>query len=170
MRRALLGIVLPVFFSTIGFVWVLVLHLFSTGTAVSIYALVLGAIALTALAQVARGSELERPSTFELAQRRVPPTERRPDDLIRLEREVYLGVSNAFYLHVRLRRTLREVADSLLRRRALELDAGGPKVEVLLGPEAWELLRPDRAPPDDREGAGISTPELRRLVEALERI
>jgi hypothetical protein len=43
-------------------------------------------------------------------------------------------------------------------------------VRALLGEELWELLRPDRRPPEDRLGPGLPLPQLQAAVERLEAI
>ena len=86
----------------------------------------------------------------------------------KLAREVQLGMQTAFDLHYRLRPTLVEVAENRLAGRGVRLES--ERARGLLGEEAWEVLRPDRPPPHDRNAPGISTDELGRLVGALERI
>ncbi len=84
-------------------------------------------------------------------------------DVARMEREVTLGVANAFDLHVRLLPHLREIAQARLERsgRTLSPETAG---------RWWELLRPDRPEPDDRFASGISERDLRALVADLERM
>jgi hypothetical protein len=156
--------------ATITWVSLLAAHAASARTATNVYLLAVGVLLVFALAATARESERRLPSAFERAQRRQEPESRRPEDLTRLERLTYLGVGNAFYLHLRLRPVLREIAEARLRRRGLELDRGGPAVEQALGPLAWELLRPDRPAPRDRDAAGMPIRELRGVVETLERL
>jgi hypothetical protein len=156
--------------ATAAWLVVLAAHAAAARTATNVYLLFEGALLVFALAATARESERRLPSPFDLAQRRQEPDPRRPEDVTRLERLTYLGVANAFYLHLRLRPVLREIAEARLRRRGLELDRGGRAVEQLLGPAAWELLRPDRPAPRDRDAAGMSVRELRAVVETLERL
>ena len=83
------------------------------------YVLVLAAIALAALdarcsrrvASTRRSSELERRSG------RKPAAPVRPLELVRIEREIMLGTSNAGNLHKRLLPLLREAAAAARRRR-----------------------------------------------------
>jgi hypothetical protein len=58
---------------------------------------------------------------------------------------------------------LREIAQARLER------AGRTPGPETLG-RWWELLRPDRQPPEDRFGKGISEAELRALVADLARM
>ena len=86
----------------------------------------------------------------------------------KLAREVQLGMQTAFDLHYRLRPTLVEIAENRLAGRGVHLESD--RAQRLLGDETWELLRPDRQPPHDRNAPGIGHDELERLVGALERI
>jgi hypothetical protein len=93
-------------------------------------------------------------------------TARRPralPELEKLEREVTLGTSSAYDLHYRLLPSLRAIAAARLQRSGRE---PGPDT---LG-RWWELLRPDREPPEDRGAKGISAADLRALVSDLERM
>ena len=95
----------------------------------------------------------------------------RPAELDRLEREVYLSLGSSFYLHHRLRPLLREIASSrLLLRHGLDLDHRTEKAARLVGPQAWEWLRPDRTEPRDRWAPGPPLAELTSIIDALERI
>jgi hypothetical protein len=40
----------------------------------------------------------------------------------------------------------------------------------LVGEATWELVRPDREPPELRYAAGIAAPTLHEVVDSLERI
>jgi hypothetical protein len=100
--------------------------------------------------------------------RRAPPRAE-PRALARIERRVDAARATAFDVHFRLRPLARQLAAALLARRAgLDLDGSPEPVRELLGEEAWELVRADREPPADRYSPGMSTEELRHLVEALE--
>ena len=71
-------------------------------------------------------------------------------------------------LHYRLRPTLRETAAGLLAvRRGIELDREPDRGARALGDETWQLVRPDREPPDDRAAAGSQltlAPARRRVA------
>jgi hypothetical protein len=86
-----------------------------------------------------------------------------------MEREVALGLATAFDLHYRLRPRLRRVATALLTaRRGIELDANPEAARRALGDDAWEIVRGDREPPQERFAAGVDIASLRRAVSALE--
>ncbi|HEY6961790.1 MAG TPA: hypothetical protein VI408_07885 [Gaiellaceae bacterium] len=116
-----------------------------------------GVSAVGAAVPPRRRSELSR----ALSAREAPPQP--VSQLAKLEREVTLAVGNAYDLHARLLPQLREIASARLERRGLALapDTAG---------RWWDLLRPDRAEPEDRFAPGIRESELRALVADLERM
>lgn len=138
--------------------------------AIRVYALVLcGAALLFALAA------LRRAYPRETALRLTTPREQRrralPGRLARLEQETALGVAGSFDLHFRLRPRVRALASGLLTmRRGLSLDDMPERARALVGEEAWDLLRADRPPPEDRLARGVPINDLRRVVESLERL
>lgn len=94
-----------------------------------------------------------------------------PETLERIEQETLLAVASSFDLHHRLRPRLRELARELLSsRRRLSLDDEREAARAALGEKTWELVRPERPPPEDRFGRGIPTAELAGVVESFERI
>ncbi len=135
-----------------------------------IYLLVMAGILLLALVRTTRVlAPTVRTSQFDrtLERMRRPPAEAGELTLVR---EVSLSSSSALHFHVRLRPVLREIAAYRLRRRyAVELDDEPARARELLGPAAWDVVRPDRPPPEDRLAPGPTLPELRELVEELER-
>jgi hypothetical protein len=145
---------------------------FRHGVIVQAWLLICGGLILLQLVVATRAPALDNePSSFERALRSATPPPERPPELARLEREVYLGMTGQFYLHRRLRPTLRDIAEQRLRdRRGVELDSGSADVLAALGDDGWELLRPDRKEHWNPDAAGIRLPELERVVAALERI
>ena len=81
-----------------------------------------------------------------------------------------LATGTAFDVHFRLRPLVRDVASGLLLRRGVDLERSPDRARELLGPDAWELIRPDRPPPDDRSATGLPLAEIERTVDALERL
>ncbi len=142
------------------------------GRVVDGYVLFVGAAVLLALVHATRlAGSTSGPSSFERALRRRARSPDRPSELERIEREVVLGTSSAFDLHVRVRPLLREIAaHRLASRRGVDLDTGTDDVQHALGADLWELLRPDREPPDERFGPGLPLDRLREALDRLERI
>jgi hypothetical protein len=147
-------IVLPGRAAIVGHVWLVV-----------VLALALG-VALERL----RRELPRRPSAFDSAFAPTRPTRARPASLARVEREVTLATGTAFDVHFRLRPLLQALAAGLLLRRGVDLESSPARAEELLGPENWELVRPDREPPDDRTAPGVPIETIERIVDDLERL
>jgi hypothetical protein len=167
VRRAL-GLLGPLAVATAALGALLVLQPFSRQLAVHLYLVAVAAIVLAAAVGATTAALPARSrSSFDAALRRREPERRRPEQLERIERTVTLGTTTAFDFHARLRPLLREVAAArLARARGVELDS--PAGRAALGEDAWELLRPDREPPDDRFAPGLDPQRLRSLVATLE--
>ena len=90
----------------------------------------------------------------------------RPSQLLRIERIVVRSGASRLATHTQLRPLVLEIAEARLARRGVRLD--GDEARRLLGPQAWDLVRPDRpAPPDDR-APGIAASELQAVLDRLE--
>jgi hypothetical protein len=111
-----------------------------------------------------------RASAFDAAFAPSRPTRARPASLARVEREVTLATGTAFDVHFRLRPLIAPLAAGLLLRRGVDVARRPDEARALLGPELWELLRPDRPAPDDRTAAGIPLAAVERMVDDLERL
>jgi hypothetical protein len=136
-----------------------------------LYVMSVGALALRLLARVALVPPPEGPLPFDDAIRHRPAPALPPADDRELDAIVRGSTRTAGELHYRLRRRLRDVAAARLATgHGVSPDEDPRAARRLLGPEAWELLRPDREQPDDRHGPGISIDELERIVSALEGI
>jgi hypothetical protein len=136
------------------------------------YVLFVGGLVLVGLVRVTSdaGRQDER-SLYERALRRRERRPARPGELAKLEREVVLASGTSFDLHFRLRPVLREITvHRLATRRGLSLDGGAPEVRRLVGDELWEVVRPDREPPNDRFGPGLPLARLRVALDRLESI
>jgi hypothetical protein len=145
----------------------------STERLLEAYVLVLGALALSVLVHAARPPDAPpyARSAFELALRPRPPSDERLAALQRVERAVALGLANSAYLHARLRPlVVRIAAERLLERRGIDFEREPERARACLDPEVWELVRPDREPPRDREAAGLELARLEAMVDALERL
>jgi hypothetical protein len=140
------------------------------GLAVRVYALLVCAAALAvALLELRRAYPPERPLR---RRKRAARTRRRPPPaLARIEHEAALGAAGSFDLHFRLVPRLRSLAAGLLAsRRRISLDEDSAAARGVLGEATFELVRPDRLPPEDRLGRGISPRDLGLVVDSLERI
>jgi hypothetical protein len=91
-----------------------------------------------------------------------------PAQLVRLERTVEWSASSALAAHTRLRPVLVEIAEARLGRRGLRLDRDAAEARRLLGPAAWDLVRPDRPAPPGRDAPGMRPRELEQILDALE--
>jgi hypothetical protein len=142
-----------------------------TELALDIYVLLLGGMALLSLVSWLRDVAPE-PKNYPLEEA-LGRHAANPDpiaELARLERELQLGATTAFDLHFRLRPVLREIGGTLLERHGLRLDSGDPEVRERLGDDLWEIVRPDREPPENRHAPGPGLVAMRRVVERLEAV
>jgi hypothetical protein len=133
------------------------------------YVLVLAAVALAALTRIARSASETPVSELDTALRPrvVGPT--RPSELMRTEREIMLGTSNAWNMHQRLLPILREAAAARLAAgHNVDLARRPEAARKLLGEPTWQQLRPDRPEPADHDGPGLPMRELRAIVDRLE--
>jgi hypothetical protein len=167
LRRAGRLLVLP----TLALLAVLAFVPGRTELAIRVYALVFCGIALALMVAALRRAY---PRTTPLRPRRTRSgrTSRdAPAMLARLEQEVALGAAGSFDLHHHLRPRLRTIAAELLTaRRRISLDGDRLEARALLGEEAWELVRKDRSPPEDRLARGAAPDVLDRVVASLERL
>lgn len=134
--------------------------------------LAVGAVVIAALlphppAQPVRRRRRRRPLRLRVSRRRRGPS----TDLAAVERLLSVSVSSAEDEHVRLRPVALDIARQRLADHAgIRIDASPEAAAAILGPEAWQLVRPDRPPPADRRARGITPAQLRAVVESLERI
>jgi hypothetical protein len=85
-----------------------------------------------------------------------------------LEHAVDFSMGTAFDVHYRLRPHVRRVAAYRLGLRGVSLDRQPRRAAELLGPEAWDVARPDRREPEDRNARGLDLARLRQVVEGLD--
>jgi hypothetical protein len=90
----------------------------------------------------------------------------RPSQLLRVERVVERSGESGLAAHTLLRPLLVEIAEARLGRRGMRLEDDA--AAGLLGPEAWELVRPDRPAPPDDAVSGVAPRELERVLDRLE--
>ena len=138
--------------------------------AVSVYLLVLGAVALRLLVRLVQLAHPPAPpSELDAALNRQPERPALPPELESIARMLALASASGVYVHNRLRPELRSIARELLfSRRGIDLDAEPDLARAALGPTVWDLLRPDREEPDSYESPGLPPPVLARIVADLE--
>jgi hypothetical protein len=92
-------------------------------------------------------------------------------DLAAIDRLLSMSISSAQDEYVRLRPLVREIArQRLADHTGVRLETSPDAAAAILGPEIWEIVRPDRERPADQHARGIAPARLRAMVEALERI
>ena len=140
------------------------------GLALSVYLLMLGAVALRLLVRLVQLTHPSAPpSELDAALRRRAPRPAGPAELESLARMLVLASTSGVYVHNRLRPELRAVARELLfSRRGIDLDAEPAAARAALGPAVWDLVRSDREEPDGYESPGLPPPVLARIVADLE--
>jgi hypothetical protein len=154
--------------ATVALVIVLGLHPVATERIVAGYVLALAAIGLGALTRMLGSRSVnEGGSLFEHALSRKRPPFTRPPELVRIEREITLGGTSAGHLRTRLLPLLREAAAA---RTGIDFELQPDRAHAALGDETWELLRPDRPAPVDRNAAGLPLRRVRAVVERLEQL
>ena len=103
--------------------------------------------------------------------RPVAPAPGRPDQLAQLERLVISAATSAVYVHAYLRPLLVEIASRRLAARGQMLERmPDPAARELLGDRLWDIVRPERPFPEDRQGPGVPPSELRAMLGVLERL
>jgi hypothetical protein len=122
-------------------------------------AMVIGVAGLVARLPVAKRPSVPRPR---------PPSPSLPTQLIRNERIVRRSRESGLAAHTQLRPVLLEIAEARLARRGVQLNRDHDEARRLLGPEAWELVRPERPQPPDDRTPGVATHELEAVLDSLE--
>jgi hypothetical protein len=164
MRRHLFDIVILLCFVTLVCVYIAVAQPAIRNVTLHAYVFVVGGlIMLGVVAAAGDAVPRRRESDFDRALADDRRKERPLADVEKMQREVTLATASAYDLHYRLLPHLREIAQCRLERNG---QSPGPET---LG-RWWELLRPDRAEPEDRFAPGISQAELRALVADLDRM
>ncbi|HEY3578304.1 MAG TPA: hypothetical protein VGK68_10010 [Gaiellaceae bacterium] len=142
----------------------------STSRALAIWLVIVAALVLVALIRESR----ERvgpvpPSRFEQALRKPKARTAQPEELLRMEREILLGVADADHADRQLVPLLRATASARLAARHGLEPGRRPELErELLGEEVWEVLRPDRPAPADRRGPGLPEDKVVAVIEKVE--
>jgi len=138
----------------------------------SVYLLVLAAVALRLLVRLVRLAHPPAPPSeldAALTRRAAPPA--RPAEFEAIARMLALASASGVYVHNRLRPEVRAIARGILfSRRGIDLDAEPAAARAALGPAVWDLVRPDREQPDRHEEPGLPPPVLAAVVADLERV
>jgi hypothetical protein len=147
---------------------------FSTGLRtvfLDAYLVAIGGVLLLALVRTTRTkAPADRSSPFDLALERMGRHTADSGELA-LVRDLDLSTLSAFHLHIRVRPLLREIAAHRLQARyGVDLDAEPGRARELVGGSAWELVRPERPPPEDRLAEGPSVSHLAVVATELEGI
>jgi hypothetical protein len=154
--------------ATFGFALALELAGKADGLALLAYVLFLGGLGALVLVRRLR-MELPREPSFR---RLLPPAadEEQPLEQLRaVERRVRNAQTSAIDVHVELRPLVREIAETRLSRdHGVELEREPERARSLVGPRTWELVRPERPFPEERQGPGLPRRELEQLVAELE--
>ena len=159
---------MPSLTATATLVILLALRPLSTSRAVAIWVVLVAGMTLFLIVEHARDGRRTR-SRFESALRRRPAAMPQPIELLRVERELELGIASAGNAHRRLLPMLREAAAArLASHHGVELERRPEAARLLLGDEVWELVRPDRPKPSDRFDPGIPRHQVVAAVERLE--
>jgi hypothetical protein len=160
----------PTVIAAVVLVVLLALRPLSTSRALAIWVVVVVAIALVLLVRHARARRGPRhASRFEAALRGRRDTPQPPVELLRMERELELGIADSAHAYRRLLPLLRAAAEArLASRHGIELNGRPGAAEALLGEETWELLRPDRPEPADRHGPGVPRASVAAAIERVE--
>lgn len=156
--------------ATLALVVALVVRPGDANLAVEAYVLFVGALGMGLLVRAT--ARLFPPQTASSIERHRRPRrkDKRLSELARIERELEMATESAFDTHYRLRPLLRELAEARLARRGVELDGSGGRAPELLGPDAWELVRPDLDRPARHHAAGVQLATIERAVTALEQL
>jgi hypothetical protein len=147
--------------ATIGLAIALGLRPVSVREILAAYVLALTAIALLVLARMARTEEEWERAASDLERALAPRkhVRTRPNELVRVERDITLGMTNAGHFHAQLRQLLWSIARARVESPRDALDE-----------ETWQLVRPDLPAPADPHAPGIPLRRLAEVVDTLERL
>ena len=151
---------------------VLVLRLPYQGLALRLWLIALGGIAISGLTEwtLAGRTVTDGPGLRPRWRWWRRPVRERTRALEELEHAVEFSLGTAFDVHYRLRPHLRRIVAHRLAGRGVILDGEPQRVQAVLGPDAWELVRPDRPEPPDRSARGLELSTIRRAVEQISEV
>jgi hypothetical protein len=138
------------------------------------WALTVYVFALAVVLVVLMLSRLGRALPLAREPRRTPPQPSNAANEVEqyrtIARQLAMSSWSAHDLHFRLRPLVQEIARArLAQEHGVDLEREPERARQLVGTgRVWELIRPDREQPEDREARGWSESELERLVDELE--
>lgn len=101
--------------------------------------------------------------------RRRPPGPSRPEQLVAAERLVVNAQTTKLNAHAYLRPVLAEIASRRLAGHGYALESmPDERGRRLLGESLWEIVRPGRPLPQDRDAPGVSREALGEMLDILE--
>ena len=168
-NRWLVRAVVAAAVAIVGLAIALVMRPGDSGLAAEAFVLFVGALGMGLLAQAVAHLFPTTPSKIEAAAR-PRRKDKRLAGLEKIERELEMATQSAFDTHYRLRPLLRELAATRLARRGIELDTPGGRAPELLGPDLWEIVRPDLVRPAEHHAAGARLATIERAVTSLEQL
>ena len=156
--------------AAIVLVFLLALPQLSSSRALGIWVVLMAALVLFRLVRHSLGLDGPAPAgRFEDALRKRKPRASQPEEVVRMERELVLGIADADHARRRLLPLLRAAAAArLAARHGFELERRPERARALLGEDVWELLRPDRPEPKDRHGPGVPRERIAAVIERVE--
>jgi hypothetical protein len=156
--------------AVVALVVLLAIPRLSTPRALGIWVVLVTALVLVTLIRHSRGSgEPEPASRFEQALSERKRATARPEELLRMDRELVLGSADADHAYRRLLPLLRATAAArIASRHGFELERRPEAARALLGEDVWDLLRPDRPAPEDRHGSGVPRDRIEAVIERVE--
>jgi hypothetical protein len=163
-------LIFPAFVATVALAVLLAVRPLSTSRALAIWVVLVAGIALFLLVRHSRESNtVPRARRFEAALGRRPAPAPAPVELLRVERDIELGITSASHAHHKLLPILRAAAEArLASRHGIELERRPDAARAALGEDAWGWLRPDRPEPADRFDPGVPREEVVALIERIE--
>jgi hypothetical protein len=130
----------------------------------AVFALAAAGVVISAAALVRALGPPAEDSLLAAARERAPEDRRPPRRLLEAQRLVVARGGSAGGVHYWLRPLLRDVVgERVLRHHGVDLD--DPAAAAVVPEPLWELVRPDRPAPPDRNAPGPPFEALDRAVE-----
>lgn len=101
---------------------------------------------------------------------RLPAEQPIPFELTETINAVRFGATANFDFYYRLRPILTNIATHRLARHSVDLEQQPESARQLLGMIAWNLIRPDRPPPTERQRHGVDLRDIAATIAVLEEL